>query len=213
MHEVLHIPALFSPPRDHLCRRVPSLKKTLGGKKALHEKFVLGRSKAFLERDQDLDLASFEFTYISNYSNWISGREEYIDRILATVNRKLLVLQFSDERYYDKLAYLKFIEGVLFGLKGCPSQAKCLFEEVILMEDNIKEDFHSPALAAYELGMHYRRLGNVSAAKEWLKRSAGNYKNHFAEPLILFRTEMALDSLKAMKNMKKDKCDIREIRG
>lgn len=190
--------------------RVPSLKKTLGGKKALHEKFVLGRSKAFLESNQDLDLAAFEFSYISNYSVWITGDHEHIDRILATVHHKLRVLQESDEKYFDKLAYLKFMQGVLLRLKGRPNEAKRLFEEVILMEDNIREDFHSPALASYELGMYYRKMGNCSAAKEWLKRATNDYKDHFAEPLISFRTELALESVKAMKKRVGVAGDVRD---
>lgn len=188
--------------RDRTNSKVPSLKKTLGGKKALHEKFVLGRSKAFLHNDQDLDLASFEFTYISNYSNWIAGSHENIDKILGTVNRKLAALESGDDKYYDKLAYLKFMEGVLFRLKGRDAAAKMRFEQVILMEDRIKEDFHSPALAAYELGMYYRKIRDCSTAKTWLKRAASCYKDHFAEPLISFRTELALASLKAIKKTK-----------
>jgi hypothetical protein len=159
---------------------------------------VLGRSKAFLDRDQDLDLASFEFTYISNYSNWIYGKDECIDPILKTVNRKLLALHPDDDRYHDKLAYLKFMEGVLWRLKGCDSESKNLFEEVVCLSDKIKEDFHSPALASYELGMYYRMMGDCKSAKEWLKRAANGYKDHFAEPLISFRTELALASVKAI---------------
>lgn len=165
----------------------------------MHEKFVLGRSKAFLNDDQDLDLASFEFTYISNYSNWIAGRHQYIDKILLTVEGKLEQLDSCDDKYYDKLAYLKFIEGVLFRLKGRDHEAKQRFEQVVLMEDRIKEDFHSPALAAYELGMYYRKVRDCSAAKTWLKRAVNNYTDHFAEPLISFRAELALASLKTMK--------------
>lgn len=168
----------------------------------MHEKFVLGRSKAFLTNDQDLDLASFEFTYISNFSNWINGSHENIDKILDTVNRKLLVLKAEDDKYYDKLAYLKFMEGVLLRLKGRDGAAKMRFEQVILMEDTIKEDFHSPALAAYELGMYYRKIRDCSTAKTWLKRAASCYKDHFAEPLISFRTELALASLKVIKKTK-----------
>lgn len=186
-------------------RKVPSLKKTLGGKKALHEKFVLGRSKAFLHNDQDLDLASFEFTYISNYSNWISGSHQHIDKILQTVDHKLALLDSCDDKYYDKLAYLKFIQGVLFRLKGRDYEAKQRFEQVILMESRIKEDFHSPALASYELGMYYRKIRDCSAAKTWLKRAVNNYSDHFAEPLISFRTELALSSLKTMK---KSRCAV-----
>ena len=181
---------------------MPTLKKTLGGKKALHEKFVLGRSKAFLHNDQDLDLASFEFAYTSNFSNWISGRHEDIDKILATAERKEQQLRQDDDKYYDKLAYLKFIKGVLFRLKGRESDAKAMFEQVILLEDGIKEDFHSPAMASYELGMFFRKTRDCCSSKQWLKRAANRYKDHFAEPLISFRTELALESLKGMKKLK-----------
>lgn len=119
-------------------RKVPSLKKTLGGQKAFHERFVLGRSKAFVrDSNEDLELATFEFVYIGNFTCWIQGRDEYITPIEKRVNSKLHQLSKTREEkntcYFDKLAYLTFMSGVCDKLLGRVQQAKDKFESVIDM--------------------------------------------------------------------------------
>lgn len=129
-----------------ICRKVPSLKKTLGGKKALHEKFVLARSEEYCNGSRtDLELASFEFIYISNFANWIYGKNEYVDKIMDRVERKMTILKNirrlkqqrgeheEDGDYFDQLAYLLLMKGVLLRLKGRQQEANDHFHRVVLL--------------------------------------------------------------------------------
>ena len=183
-------------------RRVPSLKRTLGGKKALHEKFVLARSQEYCTGSRtDLELASFEFIYISNFANWIIGKNDLIDKVMDRVERKLTQLQIrhqssdEDDKDFDQEAYLLLMKGVLLRLYGNQQQANEHFYRVLSMENHIKEEFHSPSLACFELGMYDRSQGDFCRAKDWLKKSC-KYPSHFAEAGVHFRTELALQSMK-----------------
>ena len=119
-------------------RIVPSLKKTFGGQKAFHERFVLGRSRAFVQnKNEDLELATFEFCYIGNFTCWISGKNEYIEPIKERIERKLNHLDQSfdviDGDYYDKFSYLTFMSGVIDQLQENINAAMIKFEKVIEM--------------------------------------------------------------------------------
>lgn len=116
---------------------MPSLKKSFGGQKAFHERFVLGRSKAFVENsNEDLELATFEFAYIGNFTCWISGKNKYIEPIRERIDGKLKLLTSETTRssdYWDKVAYLTFMSGVVDKLAGNLDRAKGKFESVIEM--------------------------------------------------------------------------------
>jgi hypothetical protein len=119
------------------------LKKTLGGKKALHEKFVLARSAEYVNGvRRDLELASFEFIYISNFANWISGKTEYLDKIMDRVERKLnyltrsysaIISSHPDDKHFDQLSYLLLMKGVLLRLYGKQEEANDHFHQILSM--------------------------------------------------------------------------------
>lgn len=44
--------------------------------------------------------------------------------------------------------------------------------------------------------MCYRAMKDASMAKKWLKKSHTKYTGNFAEPMISFRAQLALESLK-----------------
>lgn len=180
-----------------LLKEVPQLKRTLGGKKALHEKFVLGRSKAFCEAPEKLLFAPFEMAYIFNFTQWLEGREELIAPNLRKVEQKLAALHEDAKQYFDQLASLTFFRAVLYRLKtDQKAKARQLFLSIFAFEKYIENDKHIPALAAFELGLMHRKENNYGEAKEWLNKARNNYSGHFAETLIHFRADLALHSMK-----------------
>lgn len=68
----------------------------------------------------------------------------------------------------------------------------------LIRDSYVNNAVHAPAMASFELGMYYRSLKDVRNAKKWLKKSTSLYSGHFAEPMISFRVELALDSLNKM---------------
>ena len=71
-----------------------------------------------------------------------------------------------------------------------------LFCFAFVRENNVKNAPHAPAMASFELGMCYRAMKDASMAKKWLKKSHTKYTGNFAEPMISFRAQLALESLK-----------------
>lgn len=181
-------------------RKVPSLKRTFGGKKAFHEKLVLGRSKAFVDDPDELLLAPFEVAYIFNFVQWTNGDKKIIDPILAKIEAKLESFKNGDNdfdrRHFDKLSYLTFLKGVFLKLSGNYTQALALFSDVLKWSDRIADDHHVPAQAAYETGMVYRAMQNYELATEWLNRAKTEYSGHYAEAMINYRADLALETMK-----------------
>lgn len=194
-----------------LPRKVPSLKRTFCGKKAFHEKLVLGRSLAFAEDPNDLVLAPFEVVYMFNFIQWTRGKKELIEPLLERVEAKLdilaknQVLPNEDDKYFDKLAYLIFMKGVFVKLGGNYKKASVLFNEVFEMRDKIENDIHLAAQAAYELGLINRTLQNYELASEWINKAKHDFSGHYSETMINYRSDLALEAIKSCsKSMKTD---------
>lgn len=188
---------------------MPSLKRTFGGKKAFHEKLVLGRSLAFAENPDGLVLAPFEVVYMFNFIQWTRGKKELIEPLLERVEAKLEPLSRlfpgEDPKYFDKLAYLIFLKGVFVKLSGNYKKATALFSEVFEMRDKIENDVHLAAQAAYELGLIHRTLQNYELASEWINKAKHDFSGHYSETMINYRSDLALESIKTCaKSMKTD---------
>ena len=157
-------------------RKVPSLKRTFGGKKAFHEKLVLGRSRAFADEPEGLVLAPLEVAYIFNFVQWTNGRKDILQPLLERVQHKLDELTkcsdaSSDMRYFDKLAYLTFLRAVFLKHLGNWPEAMALFQDVYSWREQIATDHHLPAQAAYELGLGHRHAQDYELASSWLHKA------------------------------------------
>ncbi|KAI1305305.1 Tetratricopeptide repeat protein 39B [Halotydeus destructor] len=183
--------------------KVPLLKKTFGGKKrTFHEKLVLGRSKMFAERPDQLMLAPLEIAYIFNLVKWIKGRNEFIDPLVERIDAKLVKMaamsraEQSQLTYNDQLAYLTFMKAICFKLKGSMKKAIALLDKVYQMRHVIYNDTHLAAQAAYELGLAHRSAHNLSEAVVWLTRAKTDFPGNYSETMINYRAGLVLDAIK-----------------
>lgn len=188
------------PEIIELLKKVPSLKRNLGGQKAFHEKFFLGRSKVFCDNPEKLLLAPLEASYLFNFTQWLKGNPHLIKRNEDYIDNKLNGTGKDMDRYLS----LVFFKAVLMQVRNDEREAKKLFEYILDHEHEIMSEKHLVPLAVFELGLMYRRAGDFGRATEFLKRAKKNYKNHYAEVVIEYRANLAL---KAMK----EQCDANDV--
>ncbi|KAI1296563.1 Tetratricopeptide repeat protein 39B [Halotydeus destructor] len=175
-----------------MLRKVPSLKRTFGGKKAFHEKLVIARSQRFAGDVDNFLLAPLDLMYLWNVFAVAAGNESCLPRILAAIEDKLKVYQRKQN--VDSYAYLVFMKGVCYSHSGCPLLAMQCFYEVLDMERDLTRETQLPPQACFEIGMTYRRANDKEEAKKWLKKTR-NYSGYVTETAICFRSQCALISL------------------
>lgn len=114
-------------------RKIPKLKRKLGGKKAFHEKIVLDRSKKFHDNVQNLLLPHLELLYIWNVFHMMAKQPKLLLPMLDSVEKKLKIHTKSSDtsKSLDQYCYLIFMKGVIKRhLDDKPAAIK-LLEEVI----------------------------------------------------------------------------------
>lgn len=69
-------------------RRIPQLKRTVGGRKVFHEKIVIERSKRYNSQVQLMLLPPLELCYIWNLFQMMYGKKELVQPFLDRINTK-----------------------------------------------------------------------------------------------------------------------------
>lgn len=120
------------PPLE-FCRKIPKLKRKLGGKKAFHEKIVLDRSKKFHDNVQNLLLPPLELLYIWNVFHMMAKQPKLLLPMLNSVENKLKIHSKTNDtsKSLDQYCYLIFMKGVIKRHLDEKQAAIKLLEEVI----------------------------------------------------------------------------------
>lgn len=71
-------------------KRIPQLKRTVGGRKVFHEKIVIDRSKRYANCVQEMILPPFELIYIWNMFQMMYGKEELIQPFLDMIDNEFI---------------------------------------------------------------------------------------------------------------------------
>jgi len=181
-------------------KKIPKLKRKLGGKKAFHEKIVLDRSKKFHDNVQNLLLPHLELIYIWNIFHMMAKQPKLLYPMLDDVEDKLNKhTKTTDSGNLDQYCYLTFMKGVIKRHLNQKDEAIQLFEEVINCKKRIKDEIHLLPQSYFELGMIHRGLNNPSEAKRLLKKARDDYSNYLSECMINFRVVNALEMIKKEK--------------
>lgn len=77
-------------------KRIPLLKRTVGGRKVFHEKIVIERSKKWCNNVQSMLLPPLELLYIWNMFQMMYGNKELIQPFLDLVDQKFF--EFKDDK-------------------------------------------------------------------------------------------------------------------
>ena len=80
---------------------------------------------------------------------------------------------------------------------GQITEAIELFRSIISCETDIKEYTHLPPHAALELGLAYRKLGELDEAKFWLNKSIYEYTNYMNATTVHIRAHTAMTIIRS----------------
>ncbi|KAI1296840.1 Tetratricopeptide repeat protein 39B [Halotydeus destructor] len=180
-------------------KRIPLLKRKVGGRKVFHERIVIDRSKRFHNNIDGLVLPPFELSYIWNLFQMMGGKKENIQPYLDRVDSKFL--EFKDDKgeadkCLDSYCYLLFMRGVCYRHLGNSRKATDCFEEVLSCKKRINFEQQLLPQACFELGSISRKLGELPEAKKWFKRARDDYSGYLTEIMIQYRSNQQLQNIK-----------------
>lgn len=173
--------------------KVPGLRHRIAGKTVHLEKFVELRSYLYFNENESMLLPILDMFYLWNIFPMIQSNPSLIKPFLDEVNdfMKIYTLSSPDEirhRYY----YLMFFKGVCLRYMGKMDEAITCFREIISCEGDIREYTHLPPHACLELGLVYRKLGDLDEAKFWLNKSINEYTTYMNATTVHIRAHTAL---------------------
>lgn len=178
-----------------LLKSVPARKRTMGGKKAFHEKFVLENSIRYSECPQKMLMPIYDVAYLFNFFQMFAGKPGQMQPILDEVTTKLTALSNHSQRFYhDHKSYLTFLQGICQKQLGNLEQAAACFEHVLTFEHLVAENTHLAPQACFELGNMLRKQQRNEEAKSWLEKAL-KYSCYSTELLIRYRTQVASDAM------------------
>jgi hypothetical protein len=100
----LHLNRHLIPSLSLSCyRKIPKLKRKLGGKRAFHEKIVIDRSKKFHDKLDQLMLPPFELLYIWNMFHMMAHEPKLLMPMLEEVENKLKTVPNKSGKFTIKL--------------------------------------------------------------------------------------------------------------
>lgn len=173
---------------------VPRLKRHFGGKKAFHEKIVIEMSQRFVQDATQMVMPHLDLMYLWNMFTLASQSSETLDSIIRNIDHELDKFHQCSEKVRIH-SYLSFMRGVAYSAAGRTQEARDTFLSIISMEDKGYDiDKHLIPQSYYELGLIYRRSGDISQARTWLKRGR-KYSGYLTETMIQFRIDCVLKSI------------------
>jgi len=129
----------------------------------------------------------------------MGGKPEIIQPFLDRIQTKLDIYQDDKddpETCLDSYAYLTFMKAVCMRHLGFPLQAIDMFQDVLSCKKRIEFEKHLLPQACFELGAINRKLGHLTEAKKWLKKSRDDYSNYLTEIMIQYRCNHLLKLIK-----------------
>ena len=184
-------------------RSVPEKKRVIAGH-VYHELYVLESAKRFMNRPESMVLPVYEVACLANAFAMFSLNETHISPILDMVSLEFKRLQVDQDDYFDKRATLLFIQGCCYKQLNRLDDAKNSFGSVLEIENAIASATHIPAHSCYELGSICRSLGDEDQARSYFKQTLSSYSGYSTEILVNYKSKMALEDLKSVRNSKED---------
>jgi tetratricopeptide (TPR) repeat protein len=188
-------------------KKIPQLKRTVGGKKVFHEKIVIERSKKYCDQVENFLLPPLELCYLWNVFHMMSGKSENILPFMERVQAKL-DFHINDKeipnRCLDRYCYLMFMKGVCYRHMGYPLQATECFQDVLSCKKRIEDETHLLPQSSFELGVIHKQAGDLKEAKKWLKKARDEYSNYLTEIMIQYRANHLLKKIKQQQTLQKE---------
>ena len=168
---------------------VPKVKRHFGGKRAFHEKIVIEKAAVYVSQPDKMILPQLDLMYLWNLFILASHNPPTLKKIKLMIERELDHAKMDENA--DLFCYLTFMRGCAYSASRYDAIATDCFLHVIASQDCIISDKHLVPQACFELGMVYRRSGDVEESKKWFQKTK-KYKNYLTETMILFRVDCAL---------------------
>lgn len=175
---------------------VPKVKRHFGGKRAFHEKIVIEKAAVYVHEPERMVLPQLDLMYLWNLFIQASHNPSSLDKIKALIQRELDSVAQDDDP--DLFCYLTFMRGCAYAASGHNIMASDSFFQVIALRDSIVREKHLMPQACFELGMIYRRSGDVEESKKWFRKTK-KFTGYLTETMISFRVDCALKTYDDMR--------------
>ena len=170
---------------------VPKLKRHFGGKRAFHEKIVIEKAAVYVQDPERMLLPQLDLMYLWNLFIQASHNPPSLQKIREMIEGELDVVKRASDVDVDAFCYLTFMRGCACAASRADSLAADCFLQVIHSQDVIRQNKHLVPQACFEMGMVYRRAGDVHESRKWM-RKAKRYSGYLTETMISFRVDCAL---------------------
>ncbi|EDV22324.1 uncharacterized protein TRIADDRAFT_28582, partial [Trichoplax adhaerens] len=200
------IPEVPDEETRELFLKVPSLKQRIAGKSVPVEKFVIRKSRKYVnDPNGKLPFPAVELLYAWNTFLMIRSNKEIIKQFLDLTENVLEEIEKtrSNRLYVDEWCLGKLVQGVCFRYLEQEGEAVKCFVAIKEREDDIVLDHYVAAYSYVEWAMIYFSNGQYNQAKKKLEETKKNYKNYSLESRLHFRIHSALEQIKAVKNSQK----------
>jgi hypothetical protein len=171
---------------------VPRVKRHFGGKKAFHEKIVIEKAAVYLDHPEKMVLPHLDLMYLWNLFVQASLDAPALKKIKHLIEEELS--HVSQDKDVDLFCYLTFMRGCVYAVSRYDAIAVDCFLHVIASQEFIIRDTHLVPQACFEMGMLYRRAGDVEESKKWFQKTK-KFSDYLTESMISFRMECAMQSL------------------
>ena len=168
---------------------VPKLKRHFGGKRAFHEKIVIEKAAVYVQQPEKMVLPQLDLMYLWNLFIQASHHAPSLKKIKRLIEQELDMVKADHDP--DLFAYLTFMRGCAYAASRYESIAADCFLRVIASHDSIRQNKHLLPQACFEMGMVYRRAGDVEESKKWFRKTK-RYSGYLTETMISFRVDCAL---------------------
>ncbi|XP_053206356.1 tetratricopeptide repeat protein 39A-like [Panonychus citri] len=197
-----------------LMKIIPSLKKTLGGRKPFHEKLVYERSIKFNgnSMDKSLFLPTFEISYIWNLFRMSRSSTSCLNRYMDIVDAKLSEYNLNGEDNNqsnqkahdnpDQYATLIFYKAHLTDLLGNPYEAIDYYHQVLEWDSKLTTEKHIIPQSYYELGYLFRKIERYEDCEKYLTKSK-LYRGYLTESMITYRVNLVFEQVKKITKVKR----------
>lgn len=168
---------------------VPRVKRHFGGKKAFHEKIVIEKAAVYVSHPEKMILPQLDLMYLWNLFIQASHNPPSLKKIKLMIEQELDLVKKEDNP--DLFFYLTFMRGCAYSACRYDAIATDSFLHVIASQDLIVNEKHLVPQACFEMGMVYRRAGDVDESKKWFRKTK-KYSGYLTETMITFRIDCAL---------------------
>ncbi|XP_015781864.1 tetratricopeptide repeat protein 39A [Tetranychus urticae] len=187
-----------------LMKIIPSLKKTLGGRKPFHEKLVYERSIKFNgDLEKSLFLPTFEISYIWNLFRMSRNSTTCLNQYMDIVEVKLSQYNSSEDIVNpDQYATLIFYKAHFTDLLGNSFEAIDYYHQVLEWESKITTEKHLLPQTCFELGNLFRKIERYEDCEKYLTKSK-SYRGYLTESMITYRVNLVFEQVKKITKVKR----------